>query len=97
MTTTTTTPTREGRRITWAWLALSLLTVTSWWIGPIRGNVSPTPNVLVTVTVLVLALVKARLVIRQFMEVRTAPAWLRIATDVWLIVLWGTVLVIYLW
>jgi hypothetical protein len=30
------------------------------------------------------------------MEVRTAPAWLRMATDAWLVVLWGAVLAIYL-
>jgi hypothetical protein len=31
------------------------------------------------------------------MEVRTAPVWLRLATDAWLVVLWGAVLTIYLW
>ncbi|HTM84429.1 MAG TPA: prokaryotic cytochrome C oxidase subunit IV family protein, partial [Mycobacterium sp.] len=38
----------------------------------------------------------ARLIIRNFMEVRSAPVWLRRATDAWLVVLWTTVLVIYL-
>jgi hypothetical protein len=50
----------------------------------------------ITVGVLAIGLVKARLIIRHFMEVRTAPMWLRRFTDVWLIVLWGTILTIYL-
>jgi hypothetical protein len=37
------------------------------------------------------------LIIRHFMEVRTAPRWLRLSTDGWLVALWGAVLVIYLW
>jgi hypothetical protein len=44
-----------------------------------------------------MALIKARFIIRYFMEVRTAPSWLRMATDAWLVVLWGAVLAIYLW
>jgi hypothetical protein len=44
-----------------------------------------------------MALIKARLIIQYFMEVRTAPRWLRIATDGWLVVLFGGVLAIYLW
>ena len=31
------------------------------------------------------------------MEVRTAPAWLRVATTTWLAVLVGLIVVIYLW
>jgi hypothetical protein len=47
--------------------------------------------------VLAMAFIKARLIIRYFMEVRTAPAWLKLATDAWLVVLWGAVLASYLW
>ncbi len=31
-----------------------------------------------------LAVIKTRLIIREFMEVRTAPLWLKLATDGWL-------------
>jgi hypothetical protein len=44
-----------------------------------------------------MAFIKARLIIGYFMEVRTAPAWLRVSTDAWLVVLWGALLAIYLW
>jgi hypothetical protein len=50
----------------------------------------------VTAIVLAIALVKCRLVIRTFMEVRTAPTWLRRSTDLWLILFWGAVLALYL-
>ncbi|MGV0745907.1 cytochrome C oxidase subunit IV family protein [Mycolicibacterium sp. XJ870] len=93
-----TSPATEQRRITYVWLFLSVITVLSWWTSHLStdsGELSP--SVPITVAVLALAAVKCRLVIGHFMEVRTAPAWLRIATDVWLAVLWGAVLVIYLW
>jgi hypothetical protein len=37
------------------------------------------------------------MIIRYFMEVRSAPRWLRRSTDLWLAVLWTSILVIYLW
>ncbi|WP_396897809.1 cytochrome C oxidase subunit IV family protein [Mycolicibacterium sp.] len=87
----------EGRLITYVWLALSVLTVASWWVGPVRGDATPQPSVPITMIVLVLGLVKCRLVFRYFMEIRSAPHWLRWVTDGWLLVLWGAVLAIYLW
>ncbi|MDT5193744.1 MAG: hypothetical protein QOG79_2037 [Mycobacterium sp.] len=44
-----------------------------------------------------MALIKSRLIIREFTEVRTAPAWLRAGTDTWLVVMFGAVLAMYLW
>lgn len=88
---------RETRLITYVWLALSVLTVLSWWIGPVRAGHSPQPSVPITLIVLALGMVKCRLVFRYFMELRHAPRWLRLATDGWLVALWGAVLVIYLW
>jgi hypothetical protein len=79
------------------WLILSVLTVVSWWLGPARHAGPPAPNTAVTVAVLALGLFKARLIIRHFMEVRTAPLWLRLASDGWLVVLWGGVLAVYLY
>lgn len=53
-------------------------------------------SVPITALVLALTLVKSRLIIRQFMEVRTAPRWLKLATDGWLVVLFGAIFTIYL-
>ncbi|MEE6164463.1 MULTISPECIES: cytochrome C oxidase subunit IV family protein [unclassified Mycolicibacterium] len=88
---------RHSRVLTCVWLILSMLTVTSWWIGPVRSPGIPQPSVLITVVVLALGAVKCRMVIRYFMEVRSAPMWLRVVTDAWLVLLWGAVLAIYAW
>jgi len=42
-----------------------------------------------------MAFIKGRMIIRYFMEVRTAPRWLKLTTDAWLIGLWAGVLAIY--
>ena len=51
----------------------------------------------ITVAVVLLGFIKGRLIIRTFMEVRTAPRWLKLATDGWLVVLWAAILGIYLY
>ncbi|ORW01412.1 cytochrome C oxidase subunit IV family protein [Mycobacterium kyorinense] len=84
-------------RLTSVWLILSAITVAAWWLAPGHAHAPPGASVPITIAVLAMALVKVRLVIQQFMEVRTAPGWLRLFTDAWLVVLWGAVLVIYLW
>ena len=53
-------------------------------------------NAPITVAVVLLGIIKGRIIIRYFMEVRSAPRWLKIATDAWLVVLWATILAIYL-
>jgi hypothetical protein len=84
-------------RLTVVWIVLAALTVVSWVLAPGHASGSVGPSVPITVAVLVMALIKSRLIIREFMEVRTAPAWLRAGTDAWLVVMFGAVLVIYLW
>ena len=51
----------------------------------------------ITVLAVLLGFIKCRMIIRAFMEVRHAPSWLRHGTDGWLVVLWVSVLAIYLW
>jgi hypothetical protein len=84
-------------RLTVVWLVLAGLTLVSWALAPGRTAGSVAASVPITVVVLVMALIKSRLIIQEFMEVRTAPAWLRAATDAWLVVLFGAILAIYLW
>lgn len=85
------------RAITVAWLALSAITLISWWLAPGHSGGQAVPSIPITVAVVVLGFVKCRMIIRYFMEVRTAPRWLGRSTDAWLLVLWTAVLVIYLW
>lgn len=93
-----TTPVTQGYRIvTYVWLALTALTVLAWWLAPGRSGALATASVPITVAVLVVGLIKSRLIIRYFMEVRTAPVWLKRSTDAWLVLLFGLILVIYLY
>jgi Prokaryotic Cytochrome C oxidase subunit IV len=84
----------SGRTTTYVWLILSAITVISWWLAPGGQAVASLP---ITVAVVLLGFVKGRMIIRYFMEVRTAPRWLKISTDAWLIVLWAAILGIYLY
>ncbi|MEB3068192.1 cytochrome C oxidase subunit IV family protein [Mycolicibacter sp. MYC017] len=86
---------RPDRLTTLTWLALVAITVLSWWLSPAGRHAEP--SVPITVLVIALSAVKVRLIISNFMEVRTAPVWLRRATDAWQVVLWASVLAIYLW
>jgi len=82
-----------GARVTWTWAALCALTGLSWVLAA-TGRSSP--GTALTIAVLAIAALKARLVIWQFMEVRTAPRWLRRATDAWLAVLMAAIIGLYL-
>lgn len=84
------------RAITIAWTVLCALTIGTWWLSPAHSGLAAVASVSISVAVVVLGFIKGRLIIRYFMEVRTAPRWLRLATDGWLLVLWTSVLIIYL-
>ncbi|CQD18452.1 prokaryotic cytochrome C oxidase subunit IV family protein [Mycolicibacterium conceptionense] len=82
--------------VTQTWLLLVAITVGSWWLAPAQYSEALRASVPITALVLALTLVKSRLIIRQFMEVRTAPRWLKLATDGWLTVLFASIFTIYL-
>jgi hypothetical protein len=84
-------------RLTAVWLALCALTATSWSFSPAHVGERAGLSVPITVAVLSIGFVKVRLVISHFMEVRTAPLWLRLATDGWLVALFGSILALYLY
>ena len=89
--------TTTSKSSTIAWIVLCTLTIGSWWLSPAHSGGPVAPSVPITVAVVVLGVVKCRLIIRHFMEVDTAPRWLRLATDGWLVTMWAAVLVIYLY
>ena len=97
MTTTTPSAARSTRAITVAWLVLSAITVISWWLAPGHSGGNASASIPITVAATLLGFVKGRMIIRYFMEVRSAPRWLRRAPTLWLAVLWTSILVIYLW
>jgi len=97
VTTATTTELRRDKRvIVYAWIALTASTLVAWRLTPGHTDASGLDTGLIT-GVVVLGLIKCRLIIRYFMEVRHAPLWLRITTDAWLAVIWIALLAIYLY
>jgi len=68
------------------WAILVADTIASWWLGHSTGAAFHIDQV-ITVGVLLVAAVKARLVILYFMEVRSAPRWLKWTCDGWLTLL----------
>lgn len=85
------------RTVLLVWAGLVAITVLAWGLTPEnRGDGSALDSILVTIIV-ALGMIKSRLIIRHFMEVRTAPRWLRTGTDVWVIVLWFALLGINLY
>jgi caa(3)-type oxidase subunit IV len=69
-------------RVTWVWLALVVLTCVTTW-GLSKDLVSPTVAVVGT---FLIAAVKVRYVILDFMELRDAPIPVRIAAEAWPVV-----------
>jgi hypothetical protein len=70
--------------LTFVWLVLTGVTFLSWWVGSSGGTGELAASLPVTIGVLSIAVVKTRLVFWHFMEVRSAPAWLRWSCDGWL-------------
>ena len=96
MTTPETSDRAVGRRITTTWLVAAVLTLVSWAIAIAVDGGHTKPSTAVAVIGLALGTVKVRLIVQHFMEVRTAPRWLKTFTDVWLAVLTLTILALYL-
>jgi len=77
--------------LTRLWLVLLLATVLSWYLGSDGPVTSRQAGVLSAVSILAVAIVKCRLVIRNYMEVRYAPSWLQWTCDAWLLLNFGMV------
>jgi hypothetical protein len=75
-----------NKRLLVVWLVLALLTLAYLWIDhSLDGSLRP--NAVVTSSVIVIALVKVRIIFREFMEVRQAPAVLCRLTDGWVVLM----------
>jgi hypothetical protein len=85
-----------AHRVTIAWVVASALTLLSWWLRLEHDGGTVSASTAATIGVLAVALVKCRLILREFMGVRRAPPWLKLGTDVWLVGLWAAILSLYL-
>jgi hypothetical protein len=71
-------------RIALVWLSLTLVTLISWAISHAAGG-DLRPDLAVSLAVIVIAVIKARFVLREFMEVGHASRWLRVLSDAWVV------------
>lgn len=77
---------RLNKRLPLVWVVLSLLTLGYLWMDhSVDDDGVLRPSAVVTSIVIVIALVKVRIIFREFMEVRHAPALLCRLTDGWVV------------
>jgi hypothetical protein len=87
--------TASDKRLAIVWLALTAISIASVWLGQLRGHDASAPNAAISFSVIAMALVKVRVILREFMEVRHAPALLRRLADAWLVLTGVALLGIY--
>jgi len=84
------------KRLMVVWFALSAITIAQLGVGSFDGHEALRPNAAITSSAIVIALVKVRIIIREFMEVRHAPVLLCRLTDLWVVFTGVTLLGCYL-
>ena len=84
------------KRLLVVWLVLSAMTIAQLEVGSVDRQAALTPNAAITSSAILLALIKVRIIFREFMEVRHAPVLLCRLTDLWLVVTGVTLLGCYL-
>jgi Prokaryotic Cytochrome C oxidase subunit IV len=80
--------------LTIVWALLTAVTIASSLIA-LDGGAAHQINTTVTTVVLLIAALKAYLVIQHFMEVRRAPGWLKVITGGWVLGLFTLLLGFY--
>jgi hypothetical protein len=80
------------KRLFVVWLALSAVTIAQLGVGSLEGSAGHMPNMAIAFSAIGIALVKVRIIFREFMDVRHAPVLLCRLTDLW-VVLTGVMLV----
>jgi hypothetical protein len=81
-----------NKRLALVWLVLTAMTLAYIWLDHSADDDGVLKaSTVVTVAAIVIALVKVRIIFREFMEVRHAPVVLRRLTDGW-VVLMGALL-----
>ena len=75
-----------NKRLLVVWVVLASFTLAYLWIDhSLDGSLRP--SAVVTSAVIVIALIKVRIIFREFMEVRQAPALLCRLTDAWVVLI----------
>jgi len=86
------TATSRTKRITGMWVALIVATLVSWtlgqsdWLGSTRRT---------SIAILIIAFLKIRYVILDFMELREAPLIMRMVAEAWVLIVCATIIAFY--
>jgi Prokaryotic Cytochrome C oxidase subunit IV len=83
-----------NKRLLIVWVVLASLTLAYLWIDHWVGGTLRARGV-VTSGVIVIAVVKVRIIFREFMEVRQAPVALCRLTDAWVVLIAASLLACY--
>lgn len=75
----------NGKRLVVVWLVLSAITLVQLGVGSIDGRPAPAHNPAIAASAILVALIKVRIIVREFMEVRHAPVLLGRLTDLWVV------------
>ncbi len=83
-----------NKRLLVVWVILAAFTLSYLWIdNSLSGSL--TSSALITSAVIVIALIKVRIIFREFMEVRQAPVLLCRLTDAWVLLIGAALLSSY--
>jgi len=83
-----------NKRLLFVWVILAALTLAYLWIDrSVDGALQS--SAVVTSSVIMIALVKVRIIFREFMEVRDAPVLLCRLTDAWVVLIAAVLLASY--
>jgi hypothetical protein len=83
-----------NKRLLLVWVILASLTLGYLWIDHSVDG-SARSSAVITSSVIVIALIKVRIIFREFMEVRQAPVLLCRLTDAWVILIGASLLGCY--
>lgn len=78
------------------WLVLTAITLFAWWMGAHHGKGPLKPDAAVAFGAISVTLIKVRVIMREFMDLRHAPVRLKRITDAWLIAFAGAMTVAYI-
>jgi hypothetical protein len=76
-----------NKRLLVVWLVLSAITLIYLWVGSVDPARALRPSAVVTSSAITMALIKVRIIFREFMEVRHAPVSLCRLTDGWVVLM----------
>ena len=77
-----------NKRLLVVWVILTSMTLVYVWLDhSVDQNGTLKASTVVTVSAIVIALIKVRIIFREFMEVRHAPTLLRRLTDGWVLLI----------